>query len=60
MLIITRRAGQSFTITDSRNGETIKIDVLSSTSSGNVRVGIGANKWYQIVRDNAKNREKKD
>jgi carbon storage regulator CsrA len=51
VLIITRKAGEAFTIT-APDGTEIVVRVLASTDD--VRIGIDAPSDHKILRDNAK------
>jgi len=51
MLVLTRKQGESFTIT--KGGDQVKITIIKK-SNGRMTIGVTASADHKIVRDNAK------
>jgi sRNA-binding carbon storage regulator CsrA len=54
MLVLTRRAGESVFMTDTRTGEHLgEVKFIAYSSNGTLRIGFECPKHIAIVRDNA-------
>lgn len=60
MLILTRKTGETITITNTESNEVIEIAYLGNNSPTQAKIGISAPRHMNIVRTEIMNRDKLD